>query len=165
MAESKPQPQQTEEIRHLVRISNTDLDGSKPLYHALTKIKGISHMYSNFVTQAAKVSREKKTGTLSDAEVKRIEEVMKSPLTFNPPLWILNRRSDVETGKPMHLISADLDFVHDNDLKTMKKTKSYKGVRHILGLPVRGQRTRSNFRRNKGKVMGVKRRAGAKAGN
>jgi small subunit ribosomal protein S13 len=46
----------------------------------------------------------------------------------------------------------------------MKRIRSYKGVRHSLGLPVRGQRTRSNFRKNKGKVLGVKRKEGAKAG-
>jgi small subunit ribosomal protein S13 len=46
----------------------------------------------------------------------------------------------------------------------MKKMKSYRGVRHIFNLPVRGQRTKSNFRKNKGKVTGVKRKAGMKAG-
>ena len=47
----------------------------------------------------------------------------------------------------------------------MKKIKCYKGVRHMLDLPVRGQRTKSNFRKNKGKVhLGVKRKAGVKGG-
>ena len=56
-----------------------------------------------------------------------------------------------------------MSFTQDNDIKMLKKIKSYKGIRHSLGLPVRGQRTRSNFRKNKGKVMGVKRKEGAKA--
>jgi len=156
--------EQKEEIRYLVRIANTDLDGTKPLYNALTKIKGISYMFSNFVTSAADVDKKKKTGLLSDAEIKKIEEVIKSPADYNPPSWMLNRRKDFETGKDLHLIGSDLDFAHDTDVKIMKKMKSYKGVRHILGLPVRGQRTKSNFRKNKGKVMGVKRRPDAKAG-
>lgn len=156
--------EQKEEIRYLVRIANTDLDGSKPLYHALTKIKGISYMFSNFVTGAADVDKKKKTGLLSDAEIKKIEEVIKSPGEYNPPYWMLNRRKDFETGKDLHLTGSDLDFAKDTDVKIMKKMKSYKGVRHILGLPVRGQRTKSNFRKNKGKVMGVKRRPDAKAG-
>ena len=47
----------------------------------------------------------------------------------------------------------------------MKKVKSYKGVRHSAGLTVRGQKTKSNFRRNKGKLsLGVKKKQGAKAG-
>ena len=46
----------------------------------------------------------------------------------------------------------------------MKKIKSYRDIRHALGLPVRGQRTKSNFRKNKGKVLGVRRKEGVKAG-
>ena len=156
--------EQKEEIKHLVRIANTDLDGIKPLYYALTKIKGIGYMFSNFVTSTAKVDRKKKTGLLTEEEIKRVEDVIKSPLNYNPPAWMLNRRKNVETGEDIHLVAADLDFVQDTDIKIMKKIKSYKGVRHILGLPVRGQRTRSNFRKNKGKVVGVKRRPDAKAG-
>ena len=49
-------------------------------------------------------------------------------------------------------------------MKTQKKIKGYKGIRHMLGQPVRGQRTRGNFRKNKGKVMGVKLAAGTKKG-
>jgi small subunit ribosomal protein S13 len=64
----------------------------------------------------------------------------------------------------MHIITTDLAFIKDNDIKMMKKIRCYRGVRHIRGLPVRGQNTRSKFRKNKGKAMGVKRRAGAKTG-
>ena len=60
----------------------------------------------------------------------------------------------------MHLINTDLDLSKDGDIKRMKKVKSYKGLRHTWGLPVRGQRTRSNFRKNKGKVsLGVVKKA------
>ena len=54
--------------------------------------------------------------------------------------------------------TSDLRFIQDNDIKMMKKIKSYKGIRHMFRLPVRGQCTRSNFRKNKGKGMGVKRK-------
>jgi small subunit ribosomal protein S13 len=77
---------------------------------------------------------------------------------------MLNRRKDMETGEDRHLTTADLKFFNDNDIKMMKKMRSYKGIRHMEGLPVRGQKTKSKFRKNKGKVMGVKRRAGAKTG-
>ena len=51
---------------------------------------------------------------------------------------------------------GDLDFTVDNDLKRMKMIKCYRGMRHAFGLPVRGQRTKSNFRKNKGKAsLGV----------
>ncbi len=86
-------------------------------------------------------------------------------MKFGTPVWMLNRRKDLELGEDRHLITSDLTFTQDNDIKMLKKIRSYKGVRHILGQPVRGQRTKSNFRKNKGKVhLGVKVRAGAKAG-
>ena len=70
---------------------------------------------------------------------------------------MLNRKHDPESGQDRHLLVAELDFEKDNDIKRMKMIRSYRGLRHMFGYPVRGQRTRSNFRKNKGKVMGVKR--------
>ena len=108
---------------------------------------------------------EKKTGYLSDEEVKKIDDVLKEPLKFHIPVWLFNRCRDVESGENLHLTGANLIFTQENDIKMMKKIRSYKGVRHALGLPVRGQRTKSNFRKNKGKVsLGVKKKATAKAG-
>ena len=83
-----------------------------------------------------------------------------NPKKFNIPLWLLNRRKDPETNEDKHLITDDIRFVQENDVKILKKIKSYKGVRHMHGLPTRGQRTKSNFRRNKGNVIGVKRKKG-----
>ena len=55
-------------------------------------------------------------------------------------------------------------FAQENDVKRLKRIRSYVGVRHGQGLPVRGQRTKSNFRRNKGKgPLGVKKKEAAKA--
>lgn len=151
------------EFKHILRIANADLDGKKPILQALRKIKGVGLMLSNAVCSVADISADKQTGILSDAEVKRIDEVLKD-INKNVPTWILNRRKDYETGEDKHLLSGDLTFTNENDIKRMKKIKSYKGIRHMFGLPVRGQRMRSNFRRNKGKVTGVKRKAGAKKG-
>ena len=47
-------------------------------------------------------------------------------------------------------------------IKRLKKIKCYKGFRHTSGLPVRGQRTRSNFRRNRAKGAGIKKKGGKK---
>jgi len=70
-----------------------------------------------------------------------------------------NRRRDLETNENKHLIVADLDYTRENDIKRLRKLKTYKGDRHSKGLPARGQRTRSNFRKNKGKVtLGVQRK-------
>ncbi|MBI4143498.1 30S ribosomal protein S13 [Candidatus Woesearchaeota archaeon] len=156
--------EQKQELKYFVRIANTDLDGNKPIGHALTKIKGLSFMFSNAVLNMAGIEKAKKTGYLSDNEASKIDEIIKDPSKFGIPSWLFNRKKDPEDGTDKHLTGTSLTFTQDNDIKMMKKIKSYKGVRHILGLPVRGQRTKSNFRKNKGKVLGVKRKEGAKTG-
>ena len=156
------QPKQ--ELKYFVRIANTDLDGNKSVYHSLTKIKGINFMFSNAICNAAGIQKTKKTGYLTDDEAGRIDEVVREPLKFKIPAWLFNRKRDPEDNADKHIIGTILTFTQDNDIKMMKKIKSYRGIRHSFGLPVRGQRTKSNFRKNKGKVLGVKRKEGAKAG-
>ncbi|MBS3113949.1 30S ribosomal protein S13 [Candidatus Woesearchaeota archaeon] len=159
------EPEQSkQELKYFVRIANTDLDGNKPIQHALIKIKGISFMFSNAVLNVADIEKTKKAGYLEDNEAAKIDEVIKDPSKFGIPSWLFNRKSDPEDNTNRHLTGPILTFTQDNDIKMMKKIKSYKGIRHSLGLPVRGQRTKSNFRKNKGKVMGVKKKEGSKAG-
>lgn len=158
MAEEK------QELKYFVRIANTDLDGNKTIQNALTKIKGISFMFSNAVLNVAGIEKIKKAGYLNDEQINRIDEIIREPSRFGIPSWLFNRKRDPEDNTDKHLVGTNLTFIQDNDIKMMKKIKSYKGIRHSLGLPVRGQRTRSNFRKNKGKVLGVKRKEGTKAG-
>ena len=156
--------EQKQELKYFVRISNTDLDGNKPIQHALTKIKGVSFMFSNAVLGVSGIDKTKKTGYLSDDEAAKIDDIIKDPSKFKIPSWLFNRKRDPEDNTDKHLVGSTLTFMQDNDIKMMKKMRSYKGIRHSLGLPVRGQRTRSNFRKNKGKVMGVKKKEGTRAG-
>ena len=156
--------EQKQELKYFVRIANTDLDGNKQIGNALTKIKGISFMLSHAILNVANIRKTEKTGYLSDDQANRIDEILKDPSKFGIPSWMFNRKKDPEDNADKHLIGTNLTFIQDNDIKMMKKMKSYKGIRHSLGLPVRGQRTRSNFRRNKGKVMGVKKKEGTKSG-
>ena len=153
--------EQKQELKYFVRIANTDMDGNKPVQHSLTKIKGISFMFSNAICSIAGIEHAKKTGYLSDDEVSRIDEIIKEPSKFKMPSWLFNRKKDPEDNADKHLLGPTLTFTQDNDIKMMKKIKSYKGIRHMQGLPVRGQRTKSNFRKNKGKVLGVKRKTDA----
>ena len=156
--------EQKQELKYFVRIANTDLDGNKSIQNALTKIKGISFMLSHAILNTAHIEKTKKAGYLTENDVNKIDEIIKEPSKFGIPTWMFNRKKDPEDGMDKHLVGTSLAFTHDNDIKMMKKAKSYKGIRHMLGLPVRGQRTRSNFRKNKGKVMGVKKKEGAKSG-
>ena len=155
--DQKPAPSKYgEDFRHIVRIANTDLKGEKQVHMGMHKIKGISFMLSNFICFSAKVNPHKITGQLADDEIQRLEDVIRNPAKYKCPSWLMNRRKDYETGQDMHLITTELDLSEDNDIKRMKKIKSYKGIRHMIGQPVRGQRTKSNFRKNKGKVsLGV----------
>ena len=148
------------DFRHIVRIVNTDLDGAKPIKHSLRKIKGVGFMLANIICDMAKIDKLKKTGTLENEEISRLNEVIQNPSKYDIPAWMLNRRKDYETSTDMHLVGTDLRVSKEADVKRLMKVKSYRGMRHAWKLPVRGQRTRSNFRPNKGKVMGVKRKSG-----
>ena len=92
--------------------------------------------------------------------VSKINDVIKNPAKYNFPEWLLNRRKDYDDGTDKHIVVGDLKFTHSNDLKRLQRIKSYRGLRLAWGLTVRGQRTKSNFRRNKGKGLGVKRKKG-----
>ncbi|MBW2967740.1 30S ribosomal protein S13 [Candidatus Woesearchaeota archaeon] len=156
--------QQTKpDYRHIVRIADTDLDGAKPIGHALNKIKGVSFMFANAVCIFSNVDKQKITGQLSADEIKRLNEVLRNPGKYGFPAWMLNRRKDSETGDDRHILGADLRWQVENDIKLMKKIRSYKGVRHMAGLPVRGQKTKNNFRKKKGKGLGVQRKKTAPA--
>ena len=151
--------EQKKEFRHIVRVFNTDLDSSKPVIVGLTNIKGVNDAFANAICNVLKLNKNEKLGNMSEADTDRMTEVIENLEKYNFPKWMLNRRKDYETGKDTHLFSADLELTTSNDIKRQKKIKSYKGLRHSKGLTVRGQRTKSNFRRNKGTVVGVKRKA------
>lgn len=153
MAEQKSQEtkEQKDNFKYFVRIANTDLDGNKSIGNALRKIKGVSFMFSNMICNIAGVDKAAKSGYLTDEQVKKLDEILNNLSKYNAPVWMLNRRKNYDDGKDYHLVTGNLSFAEENDVKRMKKIRSYRGVRHGVGLPVRGQRTKSNFRRNKGK--------------
>ncbi len=146
---------QDADFKHIVRLGGADLEGSKALVFALRKVKGIDHMIANAICTIAKLDKQKQAGNLTDKEIAALESILKDPRSAGIPDWALNRRFDPETGENNHLFGVNIRLTKENDIKLLKKIKSYKGFRHQKGLPVRGQRTKSNFRRNKGKSLGV----------
>lgn len=151
-------------FNHIVRIANADLEGGKPVSLALTKIKGVGRMYANMVCFLAKIDKDVKAGYLSDEDVDKINDVLSNPSKYSTPEWMLNRRKDPEDGEDKHLVSSDLTFTNQNDVRRLQRIRAYRGFRHQAGLPSRGQRTKSNFRRNRGKVVGVRKKKGSKSG-
>jgi small subunit ribosomal protein S13 len=119
-------------------------------------------MFANMVLRFVGIDSNKKTGNMTEIEIKKLDEVIRAPAKFGAPPWMLNQRSAIETGETSHLLMSDLRFTTENDIKRLKKTKAYRGIRHIEGQPTKGQRTKSNFRKNKGKVMGVSKKKDVK---
>jgi small subunit ribosomal protein S13 len=148
------------EYKHIMRVANTDLVGSKPLYHALRKIKGVGVMFANATCVLAGVDKNKKAGSLNADDIKKLDTFLANPMAHGCPEWLFNRNKDMETGENKHVIGANLAFSKESDVKNMRKMKSYKGVRHAVRLTVRGQKTKSNFRNKKGgkTSLGVKRK-------
>ena len=147
-----------DEFKHLVRISRKDVSGNKTIELALTEIKGVGISLSKTMCRVLDLDLDAKIGYIADEDVLKIEEILENPLDNGIPAWMLNRREDYVTGENIHLIESDLDMTLRDDLNRMKKTRSYKGRRHEVGLPVRGQRTKSTFR--KSSSVGVKRSRG-----
>jgi len=150
----KPNEEQKYEEK-IIRILSKDIEGGMKIYPGLTKIKGISWSLSNAICKKLKIDKNRKIGSLGNEEIKNISEFIKNPKV---PDHIVNRRNDFETGKNKHLIGSDLELQKEFDIKKLKKIKSYKGYRHMAGLPLRGQRTRSHFRKNKSKGVGIKKK-------
>lgn len=140
----------------IVRVAGTDLDGEKSTWIALKKIKGIGFGMSKAICKVAGIDSKIKLKDLDEKQIEKIEEIIKDPGKFGIPSFLFNRRKDFETGKDLHLTSSELEITQKFDVQRMIDLKTYKGVRHMLGLPVRGQKTRSSFR--KGRTIGVVRR-------
>ena len=157
------QKQQIGELREdrVVRILSKDIEGKMSVYSGLAKIKGVSWSFSNAVCKSLNIDKNRKIGSLDDEEIKKISEFVKNPKV---PSFVLNRRMDFETGKKQHLIGGDLELKNDFDIKRLRKIKSYRGLRHSLKLPVRGQRTRGNFRKNRAKSVGIKKKSKSREG-
>lgn len=158
-AEKKPKREEPNvKAISLIRILSTDIPGTSSLYSGLTRIKGVSWAIANAACISLNMNKNKKIQDLSADEIAKISAFLKNPAV---PSWMLNRKNDRETGVSKHLVTTDLDLAKDFDIRRMKKIKSYKGYRHAIGQPVRGQRTRSHFR--KGSAIGVAKGKAAKA--
>ena len=149
----KGQEKQSRRPKQIMRFVETNVDGSLKVEHALRSVMGSGFMLS---TAIAKVSGfyGQRLGEIGEAGIKKLESIIADPQKSGIPSWMLNRRRDPVTGLDRHIMASQLDFSKKMDINELKKMRSYKGVRHGLGLPVRGQRTRSSFRKS-GKVVGV----------
>lgn len=140
-------------FRHIVRIAGVDVEGDLLIPYGLAKIKGLGYHTGLAIARIVGLDPQSRIGYLSDAEVQKIEDVVSNPLKYGIPVWYLNRRKDYTSGEDRHLISADLIFEARSDIEREIKTRSWRGIRHQLGLKVRGQKTHTTGRI--GPVVGV----------
>ena len=112
----------------MARISGVDLPRDKRVEIGLTYIYGIGRVSSNRILAEANVSPDTRVKDLTDDEVKRISSVIDETQT----------------------VEGDLRREIAMNIKRLKEIGCYRGIRHRKGLPVRGQKTKTNARTRKG---------------
>lgn len=130
----------------LVRMLGKDIRGDIKIESALTKISGVSWAFSNAICKILNLDKKKIIQDFTKEDMADIEKFVKNP---NIPNFLKNRQKDFDDGEDKHISGTDLKLRKEFDIKRLKKIKSYRGIRHSANLPLRGQRTKANFRRNK----------------
>ena len=142
------------EFNYIVRIEGKDIDGTKKVLPALSEMKGVGMNMAHMIIASLKIDSELYFGALNDDQIAKIMTALKDPGKLGIPNWALNSRKDLETGTDTHYIASDLQMNLKRTLEREIRLGSWRGVRHSLGLTVRGQRTRTSGR--KGRSVGVK---------
>ena len=129
----------------MARILGVDIPGDKRVDIALRYIYGIGPVNAKTILQNAKIDPSIRAKNLDEQQISQIIHA-------------------IQEGK--YVIEGDLRRELGMNLKRLQAIKCYRGVRHLRGLPVRGQRTSTNARTRKGprKTVGVVRNPDAKTG-
>ena len=117
----------------MARIAGIVIPAEKQVHIALTYIHGIGRKHSRDILAAAKVEPTTRVKDLTEAEEQRLRDVI-----------------DKE-----YVVEGDLQRQVTNNIKRLKDINAYRGLRHKSGLPVNGQRTRTNARTRKGRAVAV----------
>ena len=112
----------------MARIAGVDLPRRKHILYALPYVYGIGQTLAWQICAKAEIDPEKKVDDLSDAEVKRIRDIIDND----------------------HKVEGDLRRETQMNIKRLMDLGCYRGLRHRRGLPARGQRTHTNARTRKG---------------
>ena len=145
-----------ETYKHIVRIAGVDVEGDLLLPLGIAKIKGVGYNLAMALIRKLGLDPNLRVGFLSEEDVRSIEDAITNPAKYGVPPWMFNRRKDYMTGKDLHLIGADLIYAAREDIEREMRIRSWRGIRHSLGLKVRGQRTHTTGRF--GPTVGVMKR-------
>ena len=129
----------------MARIIGVEIPGEKRIDIALRYIYGIGAVNAKVILAKAKIDPSIRAKDLTEQQLSQIVHA-------------------IQDGK--YVIEGDLRREIGMNLKRLQGIKCYRGVRHMRGLPVRGQRTQTNARTRKGprKTVGVQRNPNAKTG-
>ena len=117
----------------MARIASVTIPNEKQVWIALTYVYGIGQTTSKAILAEAKIEPTTRVKDLTEAEIQKINDLIGSKYT----------------------VEGDLKRLVTNNIKRLKDINSYKGSRHKAGLPVNGQRTRTNARTRKGRAIAV----------
>ena len=117
----------------MARIASVVIPSEKQVETALTYIYGIGPTTSKAILAEAKIKPTTRVKDLTEAEEQKLNDIISAKYS----------------------VEGDLKRLVTNNIKRLKDINSYKGLRHKAGLPVNGQRTRTNARTRKGKAIAV----------
>ena len=117
----------------MARIAGVVIPTEKQVQIALTYIYGIGPKHAQSILAAAKIEPTTRVKDLTEAEEQKLRAIIDNDYT----------------------VEGDLQRLVANNIKRLKDINNYKGMRHKAGLPVNGQRTRTNARTRKGRAIAV----------
>ena len=115
------------------RIIGVDIPGNKRVEYALRYIYGIGPAKALEIIEKTGIDRDLKAADLSQEQISRITKILQNDM----------------------LVEGDLRRSVAADIRRLQQINSYRGIRHRRGLPVRGQRTKTNARTRKGKKVTI----------
>jgi small subunit ribosomal protein S13 len=123
----------------MARIAGVDIPRDKRVEVSLTYIYGVGRSTANRILKRAEINPDTRVKDLTEQEISRIREVLEGN----------------------YVVEGDLRRELSVNIKRLMDTGTYRGLRHRRGLPVRGQRTRTNSRTRKGprRTVGSKKKA------
>ncbi len=116
----------------MARIAGVTIPADKQVWIALTSVYGIGRTTSKAILAEAKIEPTTRVKDLTEADEQKLNDIISN-----------------------YTVEGDLKRLVTNNIKRIKDINSYKGLRHKAGLPVNGQRTRTNARTRKGKAIAV----------
>jgi small subunit ribosomal protein S13 len=111
------------------RVIGIDIPDNKRLEISLTYIYGVGRKVSNQIIEKLGLNKDMRARELNEDQIARLNAILQSE----------------------YVVEGDLRRQVQNNIKRLVGIQCYRGIRHRLGLPVRGQRTRTNARTRKGK--------------